>query len=244
LYWVELDKRGNSNTQERTQLLDKFIAEFGHDKIDYLLADREFIGKDWFNYLSDSNIKFVVRIKANMLIEFSGINAKAGKLFKAVKSGDMLTYSVTIEEAKLMLQVTRSKDNELVIVVSNDFATIGLLGVYAKRWRIECLFASIKSKGFNFEDTHITRLDRIGNLTKLIVLAFAICYLIGLVRASITPILIKKHGYKQNSYFRYGMNLMVQKLYSNISQALELIILCLRSIDMEEKVKLLISVMY
>ena len=30
-----------------------------------LLADREFIGKDWFKYLIDKNILFRIRIKSN-----------------------------------------------------------------------------------------------------------------------------------------------------------------------------------
>ncbi len=51
-----------------------------------------------------------------------------------------------------------------------------LLVIYAKRWRIECLFAKLKSRGFNVEDTHFTGKDRIGNWIKLIVLALIIVF--------------------------------------------------------------------
>ena len=34
-------------------------------------------------------------------------------------------------------------------------------------YSVECLFACLKSKGFNFEDTHITQLDRIEKLLVL-----------------------------------------------------------------------------
>jgi len=37
------------NTEQRKELLGRFITELGADKIDCLLADREFIGEDWFN---------------------------------------------------------------------------------------------------------------------------------------------------------------------------------------------------
>jgi hypothetical protein len=41
-----MDKRGNSNTAERIDLIQKFIHCFGKDCIDCLLADREFVGED------------------------------------------------------------------------------------------------------------------------------------------------------------------------------------------------------
>ena len=39
-----LDKKGNSNTQKRIELIKDFIKWFGKDCIDCLLADREFVG--------------------------------------------------------------------------------------------------------------------------------------------------------------------------------------------------------
>ena len=42
-----MDKRGNSNTQERIELVDRFIRLAGPNSIDHLMADREFIGSEW-----------------------------------------------------------------------------------------------------------------------------------------------------------------------------------------------------
>jgi len=47
-----LDKRGNSNTEERIDLMSKFIKWFGVDKIDCLLADREFVGHKWIDFFA------------------------------------------------------------------------------------------------------------------------------------------------------------------------------------------------
>ncbi len=66
LYWSLLDKRGNSNSEERKKLLNKFIKNFGKDKIEYVLADREFVGQEWFTFLKD--IPFCIRIKKNSLV--------------------------------------------------------------------------------------------------------------------------------------------------------------------------------
>jgi len=39
--------------------MQKFINIFGKEKIKALLADREFIGKEWFNYLKKEEIPFI-----------------------------------------------------------------------------------------------------------------------------------------------------------------------------------------
>ncbi len=112
------------------------------------------------------------------------------KLFKQVSQSGMLTYTIKLDGIPLLAQASKSTANDLIIVVSNKLSEPNLLVLYSKRWHIECLFANLKSKGFNF-DTHFTAKDRIGNLTKLIVLGYAICYLIGLFRACYKPIVVK-----------------------------------------------------
>ena len=227
LFWIELDSRGNSDTEERKQLMDEFILAFGADKIRYVLADREFIGNDWFEYLANNNVKFIIRIKGNMLVEYNGNSIHSATLCKMASITNILTFDGNIDNRQLRIQATRSTEKALVIVVSNDLETLSLLELYLKRWAIECLFANFKSKGFNFEDTHFTMQNRIGNLTKLLALACAITLLLGIVRAINNPIIIKKHGYKQNSYFRYGLDFMINQLIHHHDAAMELILACL-----------------
>ena len=66
LMWMMLSKEGNSNTDERKQLIGRYIRLFGVDSIKCLPADREFIGKDWFGWLIGKKIKFHLRIKENI----------------------------------------------------------------------------------------------------------------------------------------------------------------------------------
>ena len=49
-----LPKRGNSNTAERIEIIERFIRLFGKDYIDCLMADREFVGEHWTGYLNAS----------------------------------------------------------------------------------------------------------------------------------------------------------------------------------------------
>jgi len=245
LYWLELDTKGNSDTKERIELMKLFINDFGAAKIDFLVADREFIGNDWFNYLSTTEINFGIRIKSNMQLELSnGEKVGAGALFKTVSRGGMISYQVKIDGINLRAEATRSQKDELVVVVSNSLMEPNLLIIYAKRWRIECLFGQLKSRGFNCEDTHVTIKDRVGNLMKFLVLSFAICYLIGLVHAKNHPILIKKHGRKLKSFFRHGYDLLIRTLNSEFNKAIKMIVTCFGKINLKEKCHQLICVMY
>ena len=60
------DKKGNSHTQERVDLLEEFVELFCEYKIAYITADREFLGHDWLDYLlSQPMISFRIRIREN-----------------------------------------------------------------------------------------------------------------------------------------------------------------------------------
>ena len=60
--WAVWNKQGNSDFRIRIVLLQRFIQLFGRDRIKALVADREFVGNDWFNYLSDYQIPYYMRI--------------------------------------------------------------------------------------------------------------------------------------------------------------------------------------
>ncbi len=46
LFWTMLDKRGNSNSNKRVDLLERFERVFPNAKVRCLTGDREFVGKD------------------------------------------------------------------------------------------------------------------------------------------------------------------------------------------------------
>lgn len=226
LYWIELDSCGNSNTDERKQIMKSLIDLIGTDKVAYLLADREFIGEDWFAHLFTQDVKFVIRIKSNMLIESEGKSISGKELSAKAGKSNIISFNGIIDNKKLSFQATISTDNQLVLVASNHIGCTQLLHLYSRRWGIECLFGHLKTKGFNFEDTHITGKTRISNLTKIIVLAFACTFLLGIIEAQRSPIIIKKHGYKQYSYFRCGLDLITGILMQNFAVGLEILTIC------------------
>jgi hypothetical protein len=80
LYWTQLDKRGNSNTEDRKVLIEglsKLIEKSGKTiKGSILLADREFIGELWFEYLLGKQLSFVIRLRENMYFELQTFEGK------------------------------------------------------------------------------------------------------------------------------------------------------------------------
>ena len=54
---ILLDKKGNSNTDERIQPINRFIELFGVEKTDAYLVDREFIGTEFIRYLIKNKIQ-------------------------------------------------------------------------------------------------------------------------------------------------------------------------------------------
>ena len=59
-----LDKKGNSNSEERMDLIDRFYKIFPDAQVSFLTGDREFIGQEWLTYLLlEPKIPFRLRIR-------------------------------------------------------------------------------------------------------------------------------------------------------------------------------------
>ncbi len=79
LLWTVLEKKGCSDTQERIELLEKYMQLFAKETIDFVTADREFIGTCWFRYLRQERLPFRIRIKENILVA----NSRATRMVSA-----------------------------------------------------------------------------------------------------------------------------------------------------------------
>jgi hypothetical protein len=216
IFWTFLPKKGNSNTKERIELLNRFITVFGVHKIDVLLADREFIGQQWFEYLIKNHIRFHIRIKRDMNISrTNGCLSPASNFFRNLP---LSTYC-PLHKARLIcghsLWVTgmRMSDGEYVIVVSRHQSD-GVLEEYKRRWKIEVLFESLKSRGFNFEATHLKDEQRLDTLFAVLAIAFCWAYHVGAWRHSVKPVRMKKHQRPAKSIFRYGFDLIRHALFN------------------------------
>jgi DDE family transposase len=215
LLWKMLAKKGNTNTKERTDILDKFVRLFGKGCIQAVVADREFIGKDWLGYLQQQRIAFHIRVRDNMWFEKpSGEKLRMSWILQALKLKEAWHHPTMLYLDDVLVYVSgmKLKDGEYLIIVSYDQQQQSL-SVYRQRWQIETMFKAFKSNGFNIEDTHLSDLERIDKLIVVVSLAFSWAYKTGIyVHEHIKPIALKAHNRKAHSLFKYGIRFIINAL--------------------------------
>jgi len=221
LAWKLLDKRGNSNTRERLDLLDEVLAYLPASAIEAIVADREFIGKTWFKGLKQRNLCFVMRLRNDSIIGSKAKNIAANKRYAHLAKAEhyVCPKRVWVYGLRLKLAVTKAQSGELVVLACNDKPECAFV-YYAQRWNIECLFSAFKKRGFNFEDTRLTQEAKLDNLIILLSLAFTWAHLMGEWIYKQRPLKLKKHGYLPISFFKRGLNyLRTALLASNTAPA-------------------------
>lgn len=213
LIFKMLDKRGNSNSLERIDLIERFVTLFGKECIDCVLADREFVGNEWMAYLNREKIRYYIRIRNNFKVTLPRNNQTipVSWLFSSIKVNEIRHYSKIViingQYCYLSATLCRKKGEipELLIIISFNKKEQALLN-YKERWQIETCFRAMKSSGFDLENTHLQDLERIRKLICLVMIAFAWCYNVGdYLDKYVKPIIIKKHGHRAKSVFKYGL---------------------------------------
>jgi len=222
LFWSLLvNQGGNSSTQDRIDILQRFLAVFGTARIDCLVADREFIGKAWFAYLRSEGVRFRIRIKADTRVATAqGKLVEAKTLFRSLPIG----YCQTLRGLRrlwgheLRIIGLRLEDGTYLLLATPDNPETAL-DDYRKRWGIETLFGSLKTRGFQFESTHITDPERIAKLVALLAIAFTwVCRVGQWLHDTVKALRYKNHGRLEKSLFRYGYDALRHCLLQAVSE--------------------------
>ena len=205
-----LNHRGNTSTSKRIGLMERYFREFDTSTIEVLLADREFVGDKWIEYLIESKIKFVIRLRKDMYIETEDEQRfQFDSFFKKNRKGQWKGWfpgMAHTDDNLLRFEGRKNKKNELIILVSNVPAPTNMFCLYRKRWGIECLFSNMKSRGFNFEDTHMTDPGKLGILLSIVTLTMCWTHCCGSMEKGHEGIKRKTHGRPEKSWFRIGLD--------------------------------------
>lgn len=224
VYWLVLNKKGNSSQRERIALLKRFVCQFGSGSIQGILGDREFIGEQWWGWLNQQQIPFVIRMKANQLYrDKQGRERSVGSLFRSLAPGESSVLRKTrhVSGLSVWLSAMRLDSGELLILASNRKQSKPF-GVYSLRWEIEHLFQCLKGRGFNMEDTRITHYYRIKKMMALLALAFCWAHKTGEWKHKVVkPLKVKNHGRPEKSLFRYGLDYLADHLIGSALSAKE-----------------------
>jgi hypothetical protein len=224
LFWTLLDKAGNSKTDERIDLLEKLRMTFPDQPLGSLMGDREFIGGVWMKWLKNTSISFVLRLREDMNI-FNDTHAPRSLSLVArdlrigqkmiLKGKWHLGQNEIDASPPVRIVIMRLESGEL-LSLATDKKPKTALARYRKRWKIETLFAALKTRGFNLEATHITNPKKLALLVGVLALASAVAYKVGLWAEKIKATKIKKHGRKAKSIVRRGLE-KLEKIFAESS---------------------------
>lgn len=198
LAWISLGRAGNSKTPDRISILEKVMTKIN---IGSFTADREFIGSEWFKFLIESKIPSYIRIKEDTQVSRGSYTVGLRDLCNKIKVGKNKVFKdlYTILGVKVYVAASRNYKGELLIVITNSCRNKALK-TYKKRWAIETLFGYLKTKGFSFEDTHMTDLKKID--AWMLVLTLAVVWTLKTDEIIQIKANYASHGRKRKSLFR------------------------------------------
>jgi len=206
LLWTVMPNCGASDTAERKELLARFVALFGTERIRFLTADREFIGFDWIVWLLQKHIPFRIRIKAcEYLLHTDGRECKAREWF-ARRACRCKPQRMDLWGLLVYVGGRHLKDKEYLVVISNEPAD--LLADYRLRWKIETLFQALKGRGFDLESCRLSKERRLSGWFGFLALGLCWCLKVGQSLEEADPLPLKSHGRRAISVFQRGLRLL------------------------------------
>ncbi len=208
LFWELLNnKSGNSNSQDRCNLLVKLINVIGKDRIGVIVGDREFVGLEWVNFLKTNNISFCMRVPKSHLITLKNEETYSITELLATKP-ERYFQECLVDGIWCNVMLKKLADNDYLFLMGNLHAK-QLGAYYRRRWCIEVLFQTFKERGFDLESTHLKCSKKLSKLLVFVCIAVALCVKIGdHHHLKVQKTKTTKHGYKANSFFRKGLDMI------------------------------------
>ena len=210
--WKVFSKKGNLSGKLHVIVLRSVINKLGKPRIGKVFADREFCNKEVLGYLYAGEIDFCIRLKKSYLadgISFKQLCVGQSKRvkIKAKRKLDVLGYPIAVSCEKL-------SESEYLIIGTKEVETKAI-AEYKKRWQIETMFGCLKSRGFDFEETHLTLRVRIERMMFLLALALCLAIKTGELKVTEKPLRKKNNGRYERSIFRVGLD-KLQHLLGNL----------------------------
>jgi len=247
LIWKDLEKKGNSNSKERLDLIDKLLEWWKYSGIEmpqlYIAGDREFIGFLWLKGLENKGIKFVMRIRANSKIilwhrgkiKDRKLSLKLITRYLSWKKLDnveaVLKSEYIVKLSAFKNESTRAKA-ETIYIMTNMEDIEQASTFYKKRYKIEVCFKHLKSSGFNLENLQVEGGHKVDLMFGVLTLIYLMAIQNGIVHfekekpeMKIYKDKIKQKCYKApaKSIFDKGCELLFEKVLFFSEFCLELL---------------------
>ncbi|MGB8700639.1 MAG: IS4 family transposase [Thermosynechococcaceae cyanobacterium] len=194
IYWVLLEKAGNSNLEDQKKIFNQILPLFENYK-SVILGDREFCSPKLGKWLGEQGLYFCLRQKKNINIkngeeEFKELNdlglGRGMKLFlnniKVSKGNGFGGMNIACKWKRNYKGF--SAKQPWYILTNFESLDLAILA-YQKRFDIEEMFRDFKKGGYNLEETQVS-----GKRLTVLIMLIAIAY----VTASLEGRIIKQKG--------------------------------------------------
>lgn len=221
IYWMQLEKIGASSQEERKEMFEAAFKLFNLKGMT-LLADREYVGKEWFKFLKNNEIHFVIRLRVtdyqdevnqakgcNYLALINRCATRNRVIKKQIWLNNVAYYYVMMPNPK-----PDAEESVMVFLttLTNEQKAARL---YARRWKIECLFKHLKSNGYNLEELNLKALNKTLLMMAIVVTAYILAIGEGLKRQKTINMKRYADGAEtpEVSIFREGLAILTSKCF-------------------------------
>ncbi len=179
---IDLAKKGHSSQEERRELLHRASRQYELKGMT-LLADREYIGPDWFSTLDEYEIEFVIRLKKG--IYHDAVNESKGKdwgglcrKLRQCKKKKRISKPIMLFGRRFYYIIVRNpkahhpEEDEFVFLLTSLKQVDQAHRLYSIRWQIEVTFGHLKSNGFDLEAMRVQGTQKRELLLQLVTLAY------------------------------------------------------------------------
>ncbi|WP_107139619.1 transposase, partial [Deinococcus arcticus] len=133
LVWTALAHQGSSDTATRERLVARLLRHLPANRWKVLIADREFIGQNWFRFLRRRRIKRCVRVKGSARVDGDRLD----EVYADLAPGRIVAMmdKEVIYGCRMQIVVTRSVAGDLVCLAT-DLHAQDACWMYRLRWSV------------------------------------------------------------------------------------------------------------
>jgi hypothetical protein len=180
IWWKDLGHKGASSQSERADFLVDALKRYDLKGM-ILLADREYIGEEWFAFLRKKGIHFIIRLKKEiyrtyvdqqltpveaMSRRYDSSQKKRYSHLKRLANSPMYQNTGVAKHIQIDGEIylfvmyknpnpMADKEDVMLFFLSSLNKKEQVIKNYPRRWTIECCFKHLKSNGFNLETINI-----------------------------------------------------------------------------------------